>query len=140
MFAALDTNHFREFVLGGMLGAKLRRRLEAERPDVFVPIVVAEEALHGWVTFIRRSRSGPAQIDGYARLQGCIASLHKFDILAFDRDAADRFVALDRQRLRVGSMDLKIAAICIAHDATLLSRLLVDFEKVPGLRVENWLD
>lgn len=37
-------------------------------------------------------------------------------------------------------MDLKIAAICIAHDAMLLSRNLVDFEKVPGLRVENWLD
>ena len=36
--------------------------------------------------------------------------------------------------------DLKIAAICLAHDATLLTRNLVDFEKVPGLRVENGLD
>jgi tRNA(fMet)-specific endonuclease VapC len=37
-------------------------------------------------------------------------------------------------------MDLKIAAICLAHDATLLSRNLRDFEKVPDLRTENWLD
>ena len=37
-------------------------------------------------------------------------------------------------------MDLKIAAICIAHDPLLLTRNLVDFEKVPGLQVENWLD
>ena len=32
------------------------------------------------------------------------------------------------------------ASICLAHDATLLTRNLVDFEKVSGLRVENWLD
>jgi tRNA(fMet)-specific endonuclease VapC len=37
-------------------------------------------------------------------------------------------------------MDLKIACIALAHEALLLSRNLVDFEKVPGLRVENWLD
>ena len=37
-------------------------------------------------------------------------------------------------------MDLKIAAVCVAHDALLRTRNLVDFEKVPGLRVENWMD
>jgi predicted nucleic acid-binding protein len=34
---------------------------------------------------------------------------------------------------------LKIAAICSVHDATLLSSNLVDFEQVPGLRVEDWV-
>lgn len=34
-------------------------------------------------------------------------------------------------------MDLKIAAICLAHDAMLLTRNVADFS---GLRVENWLD
>jgi len=37
-------------------------------------------------------------------------------------------------------MDLRIAGITLAHDATLLTRNSVDFEQVPGLRVENWLD
>ena len=37
-------------------------------------------------------------------------------------------------------MDLKIAAIALSHAALLLSRNLVDFTRVPGLRVENWLD
>jgi len=35
---------------------------------------------------------------------------------------------------------LKIACISLAHDATLLTRNLMDFKPVPGLRVENWLD
>jgi len=38
------------------------------------------------------------------------------------------------------TQDLKIACICLAHDATLLTRNLADFKPVPGLRVENWLD
>jgi tRNA(fMet)-specific endonuclease VapC len=35
-------------------------------------------------------------------------------------------------------MDLKIAAIALAHKATLLSRNLRDFSRVPDLKVEDW--
>jgi tRNA(fMet)-specific endonuclease VapC len=35
---------------------------------------------------------------------------------------------------------LKIAATALVHDALLLSANLRDFERVPGLRIENWLD
>ena len=35
-------------------------------------------------------------------------------------------------------MDLKIAAIVIANEASLLSRNLMDFSKIPGLKVEDW--
>jgi tRNA(fMet)-specific endonuclease VapC len=41
-------------------------------------------------------------------------------------------------RLRLGTMDLKIAAIARANDATLLTRNTTDFQKVPGLRFEDW--
>ena len=36
-------------------------------------------------------------------------------------------------------MDLKIAAIARVYDALLLASNLRDFERVPGLKVENWL-
>ena len=64
----------------------------------------------------------------------------EFEIVAFDESAARKFDELRRQRLRIGSMDLKIAATALVHDALLLSANLSDFQRVPGLRVENWLD
>ena len=140
MFVVLDTNHFRELRENSLVGQRLRDRITESAADVFISIVAAEESLHGRVIFIRRSRAGAAQVEGYARLHTCIEALHKLTILPFDHDAAAQFDALEKLRLRIGSMDQKIAAICLSHDALLLSRNLVDFQKVPGLRAENWLD
>jgi len=44
-----------------------------------------------------------------------------------------------QQRIRVGTQDLKIAAITLAHGATLLTRNTRDFAQVPELNIENWL-
>jgi tRNA(fMet)-specific endonuclease VapC len=60
-------------------------------------------------------------------------------VLPWGADAADMLQSLRKQRIRIGTMDLKIASIVLTHDAMLLSRNLRDFEKVPSLRVENWL-
>ena len=64
--------------------------------------------------------------------------LGDWEIVPFDERAADQFKRLRRQRIRIGTMDLKIAATAISHDALLLSRNLADFRRVDGLRVEDW--
>ncbi|MDB6139529.1 MAG: hypothetical protein JWO94_2601 [Verrucomicrobiaceae bacterium] len=140
MFAVLDTNHFREYTHGTTLGATLRARIIAEQPDLFTCIVAAEESLSGWIALVRKSRAGLAQLDGYQRLHACIDTLGKLSLLPFDQEAATIFQALAQAYPRIGRMDLKIAAICITHDALLLSRNLGDFAQIPGLHVANWLD
>ncbi len=42
------------------------------------------------------------------------------------------------ERVRIGTMDLRIASIALARGFTVLTRNLVDFERVPGLAVEDW--
>jgi tRNA(fMet)-specific endonuclease VapC len=36
-------------------------------------------------------------------------------------------------------MDLRIAAIAIANQMTLLTQNTVDFERIPGLSIGDWL-
>jgi predicted nucleic acid-binding protein len=40
--------------------------------------------------------------------------------------------------MRMGTMDLKIAAIVLSREAPLLSHNLEDFDQVTGLQVEDW--
>ena len=140
LFLVLDTNHFSVFAHDPARGAALRQQLFATGNDVFTTIVTAQEAFEGWFTLIKRHAAGRDQVRGYAQFQHSMTLLTQLTVLPFDDDAATTFEALQGQRIRIGTMDLKIASICLAHDATLLTRNLVDFEKVPGLRVENWLD
>lgn len=94
--------------------------------------------MRGWLTWIAQARSLIQQIERYAMLKRMILSYAEISLLDFNREAADEFSRLQKQRIRIGTMDLKIAAIALSHNATLLSRNLKDFSKVPGLQVEDW--
>ena len=41
-------------------------------------------------------------------------------------------------RLKVGTQDLLIASVALANEMTLLTRNVRDFQKVPGIRYEDW--
>ena len=141
MFAILDTNHLRELVSDTSLpGHRLRDRIKAAEVEVFTGIVVIEEAMQGWMALLNRHASGPGQVTVYAQMQATLEAAMKLGVLPFDLDSATLFVGLRHAFRRTGTMDLKIAAICLAHDAMLLTRNLSDFQHIPGLRVENWLD
>ena len=77
---------------------------------------------------------------GYRELVKLFEFDQEFEIVPFDEAAARRFDDLRTQRLHLGTMDLKIAATALVHNALVLSANRRDFERVPGLRVENWLD
>jgi tRNA(fMet)-specific endonuclease VapC len=140
MFAVLDTNHFSELVRDSPRVAVLQRNFAERKADVFVTVITAQESFEGWFALINRQKAVLDQTKAYAQFLRSIETVVKFTILPFDPDSARIFERLRSDGIRIGSMDLKIAAICLAHDATLLTRNRVDFDKVPGLRVENWLD
>jgi tRNA(fMet)-specific endonuclease VapC len=140
MFVVLDTDHYSAIIHETPLLANLHRRISEAGADVFTTIVTVQEITQGWAAEINRRKQGRDQLRAYDQFQNAIEDFARVTILRFDEDAATAFHHLQSVRLRTGTMDLKIAAICVSHSALLLSRNLVDFEKVPGLRVENWLD
>jgi tRNA(fMet)-specific endonuclease VapC len=113
-------------------------RLDSAGEEVAVSIVSFEEQMRGWLAFIARAKTANQQIKGYARLHALLEDFSTRPILDFDQPSALEFERLKASRVRIGTMDLKIAAISLAHDALLLSRNLTDFRKVPMLRVDDW--
>lgn len=140
MFVILDTNHFRELVLETACGLKLKERLLANEADAFTTAVTAQEVTQGWIAEINRRNAGREQVPAYEQFLIALKSLEGIVLLPFDTEAAEIFHAFPTSLRRIGTMDLKIAAIACSHGALLLSRNLRDFTQVPDLKVENWLD
>jgi len=59
-------------------------------------------------------------------------------VLPFDTAAATVFDELLAQRVRVRTMDLRIAATALARDLVVVTRNTGDFSQVPGLQIEDW--
>lgn len=136
----LDANHVSELTYRTAAGLRLLQKLDAVDQDAAVTAITVEESLRGWLAEIRRRTDSRTQIAAYQRLTRQVEVFASWLVPPWDDDAADRFDSLKSLRQQIGTQDLKIACICLAHDTTLLTRNLADFTPVPGLRVENWLD
>jgi len=123
-------------------GRRFLARLTAVPPSeiVGVAIVTVEERMRGWLVVIAREKQALRQVVGYRELAQLFEFYQEFEIVPFDEAAASQFDELRTQRLKLGTRDLKIAAIALVNNALLLSANRRDFERVPKLRVENWLD
>lgn len=106
--------------------------------DLAVTVITVEEQLSGWYSLLRQSRK-PQELAGvYRRLAENVAFLARVKILSFTEEAIARFENLRAQKLGIGTMDLRIAAIALENGATVVTRNVRDFGRVPGLTIENW--
>jgi tRNA(fMet)-specific endonuclease VapC len=135
----LDTDHLS--VLEGQAPACriLELRLEQSGRDIVSTIISAEEQLRGWLARLHGLQATQDQVAPYAKLQQRLEFYSEWTLLPWTVGAADRFVALRKAGVRIGTMDLKIAAIALEHDAMVLSQNLTDFLKVPDQKVECWV-
>ena len=121
------------------MGQRILGRLLIEAHcEVKVSIISYEEQMRGWLSEISVSRHPEQQRDNYAKLDRMLEYYCSSIIALFDDAAITVFQNLWLQRIRVGTMDLKIASIAIANDAVLLTRNTQDFSRIPGLKFEDW--
>lgn len=94
----------------------------------------------------RRVKGRPKQPCGaFTRIDKCKlvdAFFEPFECLPFDSRAADVYggvrADLERGGRPIGPNDLLIAATALAHDVILVTHDVSEFERVPGLGVEDW--
>ncbi len=129
----LDANtcidHFRK----GAASPVTNRILAAPQADIAVCSIVRGELLVGAI----KSQNPAASIAQVARFSANFPSL-PFDDLAADRYAELR-AHLETTGMPIGPNDMLIAAIAIAHGLIVVTNNLKEFQRVPGLAVEDWM-
>ncbi|MGA2065495.1 MAG: type II toxin-antitoxin system VapC family toxin [Thermoguttaceae bacterium] len=136
----LDTDHINILQSLGPQAAALRANMAASADQEFATTAITvEEQMRGWLALVHRYSDVQRQVPAYERLVDLFGFFSRWDIAAFDGAVAREFNRLRGQGVRIGTMDLKIAATTLAHGALLLTANLRDFGQVPDLRAENWL-
>ena len=101
-------------------------------------IITLEEQLRGRLGRIRRAKGDEEIVNAYKNL---LATFYYFDtiiVIGLDHQAQTLFQTLRAQKIRVGTQDLRIAAISLRQGATLVTRNRRDFEAIPNLKIEDW--
>ncbi|MGG6269867.1 type II toxin-antitoxin system VapC family toxin [Leptolyngbya sp. AN03gr2] len=101
-------------------------------------VISVEEQYAGRLAQIRKASTTEALVMAYRRLQQTYHLFTDLPVLEYSFTADQRFREYRSAGIRVGTQDLRIASIVLAQDGVLLTRNLRDFEKVPGLRIQDW--
>ncbi|MEQ1606643.1 MAG: type II toxin-antitoxin system VapC family toxin [Pyrinomonadaceae bacterium] len=106
--------------------------------EIRTSIVSFDEQMRGWMAVVARAKTTERLVSAYIDLESFLAYFASLPVEPFTEAAGRHFDELKQQKLRIGTMDLRIASIAISKNAILVSRNLVDFEQIPGLTVEDW--
>src|SRR5262249_40859186 len=117
----------------------LQSRVDARaKSELAVTSVTVEEMLTGWYTYIRQATQPPRIARGHEELASSVRYLGGWNILTLTEPAQAPYAQLAALRLNVGKKDLRIAAIALENNAVVVTHNLQDFQRVPGLTVEDW--
>ncbi|MDZ8104551.1 MAG: type II toxin-antitoxin system VapC family toxin [Nostoc sp. DedQUE12a] len=133
----LDTDHV---TLSQHGNSKILQRAQVVgSSNIFVTTVTLEEQLKGRL----------ASISKYANEPQFLARTHRnlritqnyfcnMNLLEFDEAAYNYYQSLRWQKIRIGTQDLRIAAIALTKSAIVVTRNHKDFSQVPNLCLEDW--
>jgi tRNA(fMet)-specific endonuclease VapC len=112
----------------------LAHRFVQHSGQLYTTIVNLAE-LYGWAF---RAPDPTQRIDAMARLVE-----YEVSVVPYEIDSARIFgqlkVELSAQGITINPMDLLIASAAFSYDLTLVTNNVKHFEKIPGLRIEDWL-
>lgn len=132
----LDTDHISLLQRGHPAVEQRIRSISLN--DIAITIISVEEQLYGRLNSIRRAKSPETLKTAYQGLYETLDDFKAANILAFNPTAISLYQDLVHQKIRVGTQDLKIAAITLSVNGVLVTRNRRDFEKVPNLVFEDW--
>lgn len=107
--------------------------------ELAISIITVEEIMRGRLDVVRQAQTARRNVvDAYERLLLLFTKLHRFPVLPYSSDADRTFDSLPAAIKRRGVNDCRIAAIALVTGSTVVTANTRHFERVPGLKVEDW--
>ncbi len=132
----LDSDHLSLYQRGH---EPLGQQLLAISPNqIVITVISVEELIRGRLSQIRKAASSPERVRAYYWFTRTLEFLRDFTVLGYDAQAETHYQTLLAQKIRIGTQDLKIAAIALSQGATLITRNRQDFERITSLNLEDW--
>jgi tRNA(fMet)-specific endonuclease VapC len=94
--------------------------------------------MRGCWNAVNKVRDDVQLVSAYDLCHRIVDYYSRRNLLDFDMAAAQRFRQLRQTGIRIGTQDLRLAAIALERGAVVVSRNRNDFNQVPGLKVEDW--
>ncbi len=116
----------------------LSRLQSVPAETVYTTVVTLWEQMRGRQAGVHRSQEGPALIRAYEQLQATLCYFCLVNVLPFTSDAALHLTNLRKQKVRVSTQDLRIAAIVLSVNGILVTSNRRDFDQIPDLKIEDW--
>lgn len=145
----LDTNVISFYLYKPQIYRHLVKRIDAADKQrlVYISIVNAQELLAWRLDPIRdKPDQRSTLVELYKNLFEIIQDLKRFQILPFNDEAHRRFLQIGGVQGKIGTRDRRIAAIAIAHNATIITQNVQDFNRAAAsagaanlkLQVKDW--
>jgi tRNA(fMet)-specific endonuclease VapC len=133
----LDTDTFTHYLQNNpSVVSALIRHLSDE---VVLSVITVQEVWDGWAAVIARAKTPDQLAAAYDRLTAVLNELRNWPVVSFPAAAVHRYAALRKQKLNVGANDLRIAAIAIESAATVVTHNRRDYQRLPGVVIEDWV-
>jgi tRNA(fMet)-specific endonuclease VapC len=136
----LDTDHVSILQRpGGSDYAMLSLNLNLHvNEGIGIAIVSVHEQTSGAHARINSAKTDVDFLKGYDLLNVAVATFRTFPIVPLDAMALTELHRLKAERIRIGAMDLRLAAVALVNDLTLVTRNTRHFELVAGLKLVDW--
>ena len=136
----LDTDHVTALQRGNSIFLQHFKLIDDSQ--IFVTIITLEEQIQGrfeQINIIKKNKNYKKLPGAYANLRETVDFFSQMNLLDFDESALDYYQNLS-QRFphKKIQQDLKISAIALANQMTLVTRNNKDFCQIPDLILEDW--
>lgn len=133
----LDTDHASLFLKGNTLVCD--RIFQAEPENLAISIITAEEICQlSEINKYSQASQSSRLLLAYSEFEKALDFFQTIQRFSFDINAYHQFEILRHQFRRLGTRDLRIAAIALSINATVITRNAKDFRQIPNLSIEDW--